>query len=398
MSTGYFLRKYDRTTCGGVIFPSQDKYKILGLPVARAGDSVTCGKDGKVYQIMGSVPKMTYKGIGLAGSIHSKSTCPCMAELLPSCVKAKYSTDHMVLSPSAMRASVFDLGTPQHAQAAHKPVKHQEEKSPSTCACDRDITMDEFKKIATGCTNETDLKNYLDLLNLWMPWNGITTCRTKSHFLSQICCETGNFSTMIEHGGDSKDYAPYYGRGIMQLTEYENYKAYGNYANQNFTDEANKTYNKISTLPYSFLSGFWYFCINTDCCSSAEKDDFNMITARINGGFNGYNIRRNKFNEISDLLNSNHLKLLEDNGNFNFASSEISKNRTYSLAWGVWHDPQKPHFTGVVKSKEQALLGYEKAKELWGSDSKRVHSHGTLYGIKLKEMLKSINYFIDALK
>lgn len=69
---------------------------------------------------MGSVPKMSYKGIGLAGSIHSKSTCPCMAELLPSCVKAKYSTDHMVLSPSAMRASVFDLGTPQHAQAVKK--------------------------------------------------------------------------------------------------------------------------------------------------------------------------------------------------------------------------------------------------------------------------------------
>uniref|UniRef100_A0A9X8VGX6 PAAR domain-containing protein n=1 Tax=Serratia marcescens TaxID=615 RepID=A0A9X8VGX6_SERMA len=120
MSTGYFLRKYDRTTCGGAIFPSQDKFNILGLPVVRAGDSVTCGKDGKVYQIMGSVPKMAYKGIGLAGSIHSKSTCPCMAELLPSCVKAKYSTDHMVLSPSAMRASVFDLGPPQHAQAVKK--------------------------------------------------------------------------------------------------------------------------------------------------------------------------------------------------------------------------------------------------------------------------------------
>ncbi|EKS6641999.1 PAAR domain-containing protein [Enterobacter hormaechei] len=371
MSTGYFLRKYDRTTCGGVIYPSQDKFKVLGLPVARAGDSVTCGKDGKIYQIMGSVPKMSYKGIGLAGSIHSKSTCPCMAELLPSCEKAKYSTEHMVLSPSAMRASVFDLGTPQHAQAAHKPVKNHDDNLPSTCACDRDITMDEFKKIATGCTNETDLKNYLDLLNLWMPWNGISTCRAKTHFLAQACGETGNFSTMIESGGSKKPYAPYFGRGIMQLTGEANYLSYGVECGKNLTDEKNKGYELVSILPYAFLSGFWYYCTKTKCQDYADADDFNKVVAVINGGFNGYNQRLSKFNTIAKTLGSEHLSLLEEDDKFSFEKSDIYKNPIQSFLWGKWHDPKVTKCTGTDKNEDEAKKGYARAKYLRDERNKK---------------------------
>lgn len=362
MSTGYFLRKYDRTTCGGVIYPSQDKFKILGLPVARAGDSVTCGKDGNVYQIMGSVPKMSYKGIGLAGSIHSKSTCPCMSELLPSCEKAKYSTDHMVLSPSAMRASVFDLGIPQHAQAAHK--KPEPEKLPDTCACDRDISMAEFKKIATRAPADK-IQEYLDALNLWMPWNGITTCREKAHFLAQASVETGSFNSMVEGNGNAKPYSPYYGRGIMQLTKKENYTSYGNYASFDFTNDAHSSYDNVAKHPHSFLSGFWYYCIHTDCSSSAEKDDFNMITARINGGFNGYNQRLSKFNEISMILKTEHLCKLEKSNVFSFEDSEIYNYKAYAYAWGRWHDHNDNSAIGTDKDANEALKGYVRAKYLY---------------------------------
>ncbi|TXE36967.1 hypothetical protein FOT62_08355 [Serratia marcescens] len=364
MSTGYFLRKYDRTTCGGVIYPSQDKFKILGLPVARAGDSVTCGKDGKVYQIMGSVPKMAYKGIGLAGSIHSKSTCPCMAELLPSCEKAKYSTDHMVLSPSAMRASVFDLGTPQHAQAAHKPVKHPDEELPSTCACDRDITMAEFKLIATGVTDENTLRSYLDSLNLWMPWHGITTCRAKAHFLSQACGETGEFKYMAEIGGKTKKYAPYYGRGILMLTHKDNYIKYSQYANIDVGNDP----NELTSAPNCIISGIWAYSYLLKLNDKAEKDDFIYVTARINGGFNGYNARLSSFNKVVKILKAEHLNKLCTNGQFKFEESKIYDNRVYSQEWGLWHDPHYPKDKGTGKNKIDALAGYRRALNLTPND------------------------------
>ncbi|WP_332630822.1 PAAR domain-containing protein [Citrobacter sp. ESBL3] len=381
MSTGYFLRKYDRTTCGGVIYPSQDKFKILGLPVARAGDSVTCGKDGKVYQIMGSVPQMSYKGIGLAGSIHSKSTCSCMAELLPSCEKAKYSTDHMVLSPSAMRASVFDLGTPQHAQAAHKPVKHQEDKLPSTCACDRDISMAEFKLIATGVTDENALRSYLDSLNLWMPWNGITTCRAKAHFLSQVCGETGAFRKMREIGGQHRHYAPWYGRGFIQLTGQGNYDAY----NKQTTDDILNNLDLLLALPHATLSATWYFCKRTKCFEFTTHDDLNMVTAIINGGFNGYTARCDNFNSIVTILKAEHLNLLCRNNTFLFEDSEIYNNKVYSLAWAIWHDPDTNN-QGTEKNKSESDKAYKRALTLWGSDSSREHKKGSLYNIPLNKI------------
>lgn len=364
MSTGYFLRKYDRTTCGGVMYPSQDKFNILGLPVVRAGDSVTCGKDGKVYQIMGSVPKMAYKGIGLAGSIHSKSTCPCMAELLPSCEKAKYSTDHMVLSPSAMRASVFDLGTPQHAQAAHKPVKHPDEKLPSTCACDRDITMAEFKLIATRAA-EAKIQEYLDALNLWMPWNGINTCRAKAHFLAQVCDETGCFSSMSEINGKSQ-HGDWYGRGFLQLTGKQNYEYYNQITADNILDNP----NLIAKSPHYALSALWYYNVHLPCKTNAENDDFNMVCALINGGFIGYDNRLSYFNKIVKTLKAEHLEKLEVDGEFLFENSTVYKSKVYSLAWGLWHDPYKK-LSGVTKNKIEALKGYRRAKELWGPDTLR---------------------------
>lgn len=67
----------------------------------------------------------------------------------------------------------------QYAQAAHQHTE-QEDKSPATCACNRDITADEFSKIATGLTAD-EMQIYLDSINLWLPWFGINTCREKTH-------------------------------------------------------------------------------------------------------------------------------------------------------------------------------------------------------------------------
>lgn len=55
MAVGYFIRRGDKTTCGGVVLDGHPSFRLHGIPVAREGDPVTCGKDGKRYVIAGGI-------------------------------------------------------------------------------------------------------------------------------------------------------------------------------------------------------------------------------------------------------------------------------------------------------------------------------------------------------
>ena len=50
-----------------------------------------------------------------------------------------------------------------------------------------------------------------------------------SHLISQIVPETGYLSLVKEIGGEGASYAPYFGRGLIQLTHLENYSKYGSF-------------------------------------------------------------------------------------------------------------------------------------------------------------------------
>lgn len=65
------------------------------------------------------------------------------------------------------------------------------------------------------------------------------------HFFAHVIPETGNLHYVVEIGGEHKLYAPYYGRGLIQLTHRENYDFYGKfgmlssvppYSNAHFAD------------------------------------------------------------------------------------------------------------------------------------------------------------------
>jgi hydroxyethylthiazole kinase len=49
-----------------------------------------------------------------------------------------------------------------------------------------------------------------------------------AHFLAQVLAETG-LQFVVEIGGSTKSYAPFFGRGLIQLTRLANYRAYGTY-------------------------------------------------------------------------------------------------------------------------------------------------------------------------
>lgn len=70
----------------------------------REGDRVTCGKDGKTYQIIGGISYMESHGAAVAGSLVSYSGCPCKARLIPSVFGATYQSANS--APRAGRSVV----------------------------------------------------------------------------------------------------------------------------------------------------------------------------------------------------------------------------------------------------------------------------------------------------
>ncbi|REF28594.1 putative chitinase [Xenorhabdus cabanillasii] len=179
------------------------------------------------------------------------------------------------------------------------------------CACDRDITLAELQEIAP-LAQQSVLEANLNAFNDGFKDFGITTCRGKAHFFAQVCHESGGLRTLKEDGGERKAYNPWYGRGFIQLTFRTNYVEYGNYINEDVTSSAEDR-DKLLSSPHSVKSAFWFYKIHARAFNSARRDDFNKVTAIINGGFTGYTDRLNKLRTAIRVLKADHLnQLLED--------------------------------------------------------------------------------------
>ncbi|WP_304163045.1 glycoside hydrolase family 19 protein [Lonsdalea britannica] len=235
---------------------------------------------------------------------------------------------------------------------------------PTTCACRRDITFAELRKIAPEADEDT-LTTYLKAFNAGFAKYGMTTCREKAHFLAQCCHESMGLVYTAEIGGSQKSYAPWYGRGLIQLTFEKNYRAYGSAVGEDvYSSEDNR--NKLTTSPHCVTSAFWFYMDygNQNLDSYAKKDDFNMITARINGGFNGYDDRLRYFDKAVEVLRCEHLNQLRKEKGFTFEESAIYNNKVYAYSWGRYHDPLSQE-QGTRKDKVEALVAYKRALALY---------------------------------
>lgn len=92
MREGYFIGWGDKTTCGGEVLEGDNRVKMFGVLHAREGDRVSCGKDGKIYNIIGGISYINSHGRLVAGTLDSISGCPCRAQLIPSIYQATYES------------------------------------------------------------------------------------------------------------------------------------------------------------------------------------------------------------------------------------------------------------------------------------------------------------------
>lgn len=137
MARGYFIRVGDRTTCGGTVLSGDPKHTLHGLATARNGDTVTCGKDGRVYRIAGGLANYIIHGAQAAGTLHSRSTCPCNAGLIASLPEATYWEEEgrgggaaLLTVPLAAVLSAKVEEPVQHAQVTKKQSSFAETCNP----------------------------------------------------------------------------------------------------------------------------------------------------------------------------------------------------------------------------------------------------------------------------
>ena len=184
-------------------------------------------------------------------------------------------------------------------------------------------------------------EEYIDALNKVLPENGIDTPLRVSHFLAQVIHESGHFKTNVENLNYSasalksvfKKYFPtdelanqyarqpekianrvyanrmgngpeasgdgwkYRGRGLIQLTGYNNYK--------NCKDDMHidivKNPDLLLVPEYALKSACWFWNKN-HLNQYADKDDITGITKKVNGGLNGIESRKEILGRAKKIL------------------------------------------------------------------------------------------------
>ncbi|OLS64319.1 PAAR domain-containing protein [Pseudomonas putida] len=125
---GYFIRRGDKTSCGGEVTGSDSLITIMGIEHAREGDSVTCGVTGLTYQIQGGVSYITSSGLRVAGTLDSVSGCPCKASLYHTWTGSTYEKEG---TPTARTAAPPPASQPGSASTRTAPAGFAPATAPS---------------------------------------------------------------------------------------------------------------------------------------------------------------------------------------------------------------------------------------------------------------------------
>ncbi|MBS0428513.1 MAG: M23 family metallopeptidase [Proteobacteria bacterium] len=127
-----------------------------------------------------------------------------------------------------------------------------------------------------------------------------------THLLAQVWAETGYLRLTREAGADNARYAPYIGRGLIQITWQDKYESYDKFARVTPTGNANFQLDLIANDPYHAAnsSGFYWVSKNYSetatlslsnlsriADSGMDYDSIGKLCLWINGGGNHYDHR-----------------------------------------------------------------------------------------------------------
>lgn len=140
-----------------------------------------------------------------------------------------------------------------------------------------------LRKVMAVTLTDAKAAEYAPHLVAAMTEFGITGARQAAAFIAQLAHESHELTAFREYGGEKARYAPYYGRGAIQLTWRRNYLACGKALGVDLVAEPD-----LLVLPeYAFRAAGWFWKTN-HCGIAAERGDFERVTRIINGGLNHY--------------------------------------------------------------------------------------------------------------
>jgi uncharacterized protein (TIGR03034 family) len=123
MTTGYWIVKGDKTSCGGVVHEGTMKKTFANNPVALNGSKVSCGKHPGSFIVAGGHPGDIIDGFNAASTLYSRSSCPCRAFFIPSQTLASHGL-YQEDAPRVIVSGPLSSSEPvQHALAAKKKDK-----------------------------------------------------------------------------------------------------------------------------------------------------------------------------------------------------------------------------------------------------------------------------------
>lgn len=156
------------------------------------------------------------------------------------------------------------------------------------------LTVENLAKIVPGA-NPQIVQATVESHNKYASQFEINTPLREAHFIAQIAHESAGLKTTVEYGGPNTRYAPWYGRGLIQLTWEANYKAFtlwcekGGLQCPDFDTPTGR--DQVAEFPWAYISAVYYWSTH-GLNQFADQDDILTITKRINGGENGLDSRK----------------------------------------------------------------------------------------------------------
>jgi putative chitinase len=170
------------------------------------------------------------------------------------------------------------------------------------------ITVDELKKIMFYAGAKADL--FVDHINAAMAEFDISTPQREAAFLAQIGHESGDLKYVKELASGSayegrqdlgntepSDGVRYKGRGLIQITGRSNYRDCGNALGVDLIGSP----DLLESPELACRSAAWFWQTN-GLNELADKDNFLLITKRINGGTNGWEDRQAHYRRAKAAL------------------------------------------------------------------------------------------------
>jgi predicted chitinase len=139
-----------------------------------------------------------------------------------------------------------------------------------------------------------------------------------THILAQVWAETGYLRLTREAGADGARYAPYIGRGLIQITWQDKYENYNEFARITPNGGSNFNLELIATDQYHAGNSSGFYWVSKDfkeprdtvhvnlsrlADEGDETDSIGKLCLWINGGGNHYDHRHSHFYFIDGVLN-----------------------------------------------------------------------------------------------